>query len=75
VLTQPCVDGVQCTSAVESEARRRRALGTDLRLPVAFTMPGPAWQVGYPNAAAEVAGLRRVRTLAEAEPAASPRGR
>ncbi|MGH8882155.1 MAG: nucleotidyl transferase AbiEii/AbiGii toxin family protein, partial [Stackebrandtia sp.] len=65
-LREP-LDGRELHLALHAEVTRRTARGTHLRLPVSFTIPGPAWPAGYRAAAAAVAGLVDYRTI---EPAA-----
>jgi hypothetical protein len=58
-------------AALHREVRRRRAAGTHLVLPDAFTVPDPAWTAGYRAAAANARDLRDdCRTLADVTPLA-----
>ncbi|GGV45019.1 hypothetical protein GCM10010293_52590 [Streptomyces griseoflavus] len=70
ISQQETVPGRAACQALQREAERRRSLGTQVLLPVAFEAPGSDWHDGYPKQAAIVLGLQGCSTFAEAATAA-----
>jgi predicted nucleotidyltransferase component of viral defense system len=65
------VQGPVAHAALMSEVERRRAAGTHLELPSAFTVPDPAWTSGYRAEAAKARDLSAdCRTLGGVTPLA-----
>ncbi|MFE3167833.1 nucleotidyl transferase AbiEii/AbiGii toxin family protein [Streptomyces sp. NPDC059224] len=71
ISQQEAVPAQAVTSALHTEAERRRQSGTSLTLPDAFEAPGPDWHDGYPKQAALVVGLRGCASYPEAAQAAA----
>ncbi|OEJ36298.1 hypothetical protein BGK72_38720 [Streptomyces agglomeratus] len=70
ITQQEVIEGPEVQEALHREAERRRAAGSVVELPKAFTAPGPDWTANYPKHASAVLGLVGCRTFSDAAAAA-----